>query len=132
VQAVRYVVHHETLTSHATGGPSLPDAFRVAVPAPFTGQLKTSLPVFVKREWNRKGLKLASGYRLVEWMELPGDKVPVSGRYEPTFWIFGVGVLTTLMILFVMTFIRKVLLSVAKGRRVHDAVMRAAGRFGSP
>jgi hypothetical protein len=99
----------------------------VAGPAPFTGQLKTSLPVFVKREWNRKGLKLAPGYRVVDWMELPADKVPVAGRYEPTFWIVGVGLFTTLTILFVMMFIGKVLLSVAKARRVQDAVMRARG-----
>jgi hypothetical protein len=122
-QPIRYVVHHETLTSHATGRPVLPDAFRVAGPAPFTGQLKTSLPVLVKREWNRKGLKLAPAYRVVDWMELPGDKVPVSGRYEPAFWIFGVGLFVTLTILFIMMFFGRVLWSVARARRTHDAVM---------
>ena len=103
---VRYFVHYSTYTSDRNAYAHLPDAFHENGSARFSGELKTSLPLWVEREWKSKGLKIAKAYHVIDWRELPYDTVPAPDRHGTVKAIGVIGVAIT-----VITFMLWIILS---------------------
>jgi len=73
---VRFVVRDEV---EASGGEAQwPDAFRQRNIAQFSGKITRSLPAYVERDFRSRGLRFDPAYTVIEWKDLPGNKVPSS------------------------------------------------------
>src|SRR5262249_39031397 len=105
-EPIRYVLHFETHNLDNNHKPALPADFLSGEVSPFPGKLSASTPVIVREEFRDHGLKLAHGYRVLDWMELPDNKVPSKGRFDDAI-LSGVGsFLTTGLVFFVLVKVR--------------------------
>jgi len=104
---VRYFVHYSTYTSDQNAYDGLPDAFHEKGSARFSGELKTSLPLWVEREWKSKGLKIAEAYQVIDWRELPYDRVPAPDGHGTVRAIGEIGFAITVITFTIWIILRK-------------------------
>ena len=114
---IRYFVR-DLSYEDGQGRKEWPEEFRKSGIVQFSGKISRSLPAFVEREYQSKGLKLAASYSVIEWNHLPdrdGSSPSTDAELVSGFCLF-IGVCMFLM----MTIVR---VMVPRMRQKH----RAAG-----
>ena len=87
---IRYFVR-DVSYEDGRGRKEWPEEFRKKGIAQFSGKISRSLPAFVEREYQSKGLKLAASYSVIEWNHLPdrdGSSPSVDAELASGFCLF--------------------------------------------